>query len=103
MASLTVSEKTTIEPSRRQHKEIERECRTIVQQLVYSIPQNVLTSTSHKRKEKVEGKQRKTVTFEDQDQKGEKVEQNLGKESLSGEKVVDENRRIINMTRNNKV
>ena len=41
----------------------------------------------------MKGTQRKTVTFEDQDQKGEDVEQNLGQESLSGEKDVDGNRR----------
>ena len=34
MASLTVSEKVKIMPSRRQHEENERDCRTIVQQLV---------------------------------------------------------------------
>ena len=50
MASLTVCEKMKIMPSRRQHKENGRDCRTIVQQLVSSIPQNVLTSTSYKRK-----------------------------------------------------
>ena len=38
--------------------------------------------------------QRKTVSFEGQDQKGEEVEQNLGQESLSGEKVVNGNRQI---------
>ena len=38
MASLRVSEKANIMPSRRQHKENERDCRTIVQQLVSSIP-----------------------------------------------------------------
>ena len=59
-----------------------------------SIPQKVLTSTSYKLKGQVKGTQRKTVTFEDQDQKGEEVEQNLGQESLSGEKVVDEDRRV---------
>ena len=53
-----------------------------------------MTSTSYKRKEQVKDTQRKTVTFEDQDQKGQKVEQNLGQESLSGEKVVDRNRRV---------
>ena len=94
MASLTVSEKIKIVPSRRQHKENERNCRTIVQQLVSSIPQNVLTSTSYKRKEQVKRTQRKTVTYEDQDQKGEEVEQNLGQESLSGEKVFDGNRQV---------
>ena len=84
MASLTVSEKIKIMPSRRQRKENERHCRTIVQQLVSSIPQNVLTSTSYKQKEQVKGTQKKTVIFEDQDQNGEEVEQNLGQESLSG-------------------
>ena len=49
MALLTVSEKVKIKPSRRQHKENEKDCRTIVQQLVSSIPQNFLTSTSCKR------------------------------------------------------
>ena len=85
MSSLTVSEKVKIKPSRRQHKEKERDCRMIVQQLVPSIPKNVLMSTSYKRKEQVKGTQRKTVTFEGQDQKGEEVEQNLGQESLSWE------------------
>ena len=45
VASLTVSEKVKIMPSRRQHKENERGCRTIVQQLVSSIPHEVLTNT----------------------------------------------------------
>ena len=78
MASLTVNEKLKIMPSRLQHKKNERDCRTIVQQLVSSISQNVLTSASYKRKEQVKGTQRKTVTFEDQDQKGEEVEQDPG-------------------------
>ena len=42
----------------------------------------------------MKGTQRKTVTFEDQDRKDEEVEQNLGQESLSGEKVVDGNRQV---------
>ena len=92
MALLAVSEKLKIKPSRRQHKENERDCKTIVQQLVSSISQNVLTSSSYKRKEQVKGTQKKTVTFEDQDQWGEEIEQNLGQNSLSGEKVVDEDR-----------
>ena len=41
MASLTVCEKVKIMPSRRQHKKNERDCRTIVQKLVSSIPNNV--------------------------------------------------------------
>ena len=54
-----------------------------------------MTSTSYKRKEQVKGTQRKTVTFEDQDQKGEDLEQNLGQENLSGEKDVDGNWRHV--------
>ena len=42
----------------------------------------------------MKGTQRKTVNFENQDQKSEEAEQNLGQESLSGEKDVEENRRI---------
>ena len=38
VASLTVSEKVKIMPSRRQHEENERDFRTIVRQLVSSIP-----------------------------------------------------------------
>ena len=94
MALLTVSEKVKIIPSRRQHKENERDCRTIVQQLVSSIPQNNLTNTLYKRKEQVKGTQRKTVTIEDQDRKSEELEQNLGQESLRGEKVVDGSRQV---------
>ena len=85
MASLAVSEKVKIKPSRRQHKENERDCRTTVQQLVFSVPQIVLKITSYKRKEQVKKTQRKTVSFEDQDQKGKELEENLGQENLSGE------------------
>ena len=85
MASLTVCEKVKIMPSRRQHKENERDCRTIAQQLVSSISQNVLTSTSYKRKEQGNDTQKKTVTFEDQDKDGEKVERILGQNCLCGE------------------
>ena len=46
VASLTVREKVRIMPSRRQNEENERDCWTIVQQLVSSIPHEVLTSTS---------------------------------------------------------
>ena len=86
MASLTVCEKVKIMPSRRKHKENERDCRTIVQRLVSSIPQNVLTSTSYKRKELGYDTQKKFVSFEDQEKKSEKVEQNPGQENLSGER-----------------
>ena len=103
MSSLAVSEKIKVKPSRSQQKENERDRRTLAQQLVSSIPQNVLTSTSYKQKEQVKGTQRKTITFEDQDQKGKEVEKNLEQESLSGEKDVDGNRRFINQTRDKKV
>ena len=59
VASLSVSEKVKIMPSRLQHKENERDCRTIVQQLVSSIPHEVLTSTSYSRKEQGNDTQKK--------------------------------------------
>ena len=86
VTSLTVSEKVKIMPSRRQHEENERDCRTIVQQLVSSIPQEILTSTSYGQKEQEGSKQKKTVTFVDRDKEGEVVEQNLLQDHLSGEK-----------------
>ena len=94
MASLTVCEKVKIMPSRRQHKENERDCRTIVQKLVSLIPQNILKSTSYKRKEQGNDTQKKTVTFEDQDKEGEKVERNLGQDCLSGEMNSEKSRRV---------
>ena len=94
MASLTVSEKVKIMPSRRQHKQNERDCGTIVQQLVSSIPQEILTSTSYKLKEQGNGTQKKTVTFEDQDKEGEEVERNLEQGYLSGEMDGEESRRV---------
>ena len=94
MESLRVCEEVKIMPSRRQHKKIERNCRTIVQQLVSSIPQNVLTSTSYKRKELGYDTQKKTIIFEDQDKKSEKVEQNPRQENLSGETKSEEKRRV---------
>ena len=81
-------------PSRRQHKENERDCRTIVQQLVSSIPYEVLTSTSYGRKEQGNDTQKKTVTFEDQDKESEKVERNLVQDCLSGERNGAESRRV---------
>ena len=74
IASLTVSEKVKIMPSRRQLKENERDCRTIIQQLVSSITHEVLTSTSYKRKDYGNDSQKKTVTFEDQQKEGEGVD-----------------------------
>ena len=74
IASLAVSEKVKIMPSRRQLKENERDCRTIIQQLVSSITHEVLTSTSYKRKDYGNDSQKKTVTFEDQQKEGEGVD-----------------------------
>ena len=78
----------------RQHKEKERGCRTIVQQLVSSIPQEVLTSTSYKRKKQENGTQKKTVTFEDQEKEGEELERNLEHDFLPEEKDGEESRRV---------
>ena len=68
MASLTVTEKERIKLSRRQHEENERCCRTVVQQLVSSLPQSVLWKTSCKKKEQEIGTLKKTVTFEEPNQ-----------------------------------
>ena len=96
MASLTVREKVKIMPSRGQHKENERDCRTKVQQLVSSIPHEVLTSTSYSRKGGGGGNdtQKKTVTFEDQSKEGEEVERNLVQDGLSGETDGEKSRRV---------
>ena len=94
VASLTVREKVKIMPSRRQQEENERDCRTIVQQLVSSIPQEVLTSTSYGRKEQGGNTRRKTVTFVDQDKEGEKVERNLVQDCLSGETNDEKSQRV---------
>ena len=51
-----------------------------------------MTSTSYKRQEQSKGTKRKTG--EDQDQKGEEVEQNLGEETLDGVEDVDGDRRL---------
>ena len=83
-------------PSRRQHKENERDFRTIFQQLVSSIPHEVLTSTSYRRKEQGNDTQKKTVTFENQDKEGEKVERNLGQNCLSGETSSEKSWRVQN-------
>ena len=93
VASLTVSEKVKIMPSRRQHEENERDCRTIVQQLASSIPQEILTSTSYGQKEQGSSKRKKTVTFVDRGKEGEEVEQKLLQDYLSGEKDDEKNQR----------
>ena len=62
VAPLTVREKVKIMPSRRHHEENERD---------FTIPHEVLTSTSYGRKEQGSNTRRKTVTFVDQDEEGE--------------------------------
>ena len=94
VASLTIRETVKIMQSRRQHEENERDCRTIVQQLVSSIPHELLTSISYGRKEQGSSTRRKTVTFVDQDKEGEKVEQNLLQDSLSGETNNEKSQRV---------
>ena len=93
VASLTVKEKVKIMPSRRRHAENERDCRTIFQQLVSSIPHEILSSTSYGQKEQRSSKRKKTVTFVDQDKEGEKLEQNLLQDYLSGETNDEKNQR----------
>ena len=94
MASLTVSDKVKIIPSIRQHKDNERNCRSIFQQIVSSMPHEVLTSTSYGRKEQKNDTQKKTATFKDQDRESEKVERKLLQDCLSGETNVEKNRRV---------
>ena len=103
VASLTVSEKVKIMPSIRQHKDNERDCRSIVQQLVSSIPQEVLVSTSYGRKEQGNDTRMKTVTFEDQDGEGEKVERKLEQDFLSGETNGEKNGELKTNTRDKEV
>ena len=90
----TAALKVKIMPSRRQHKENERDCRTKVQQLVSSIPHEVLTKISYGRKKQGNDTQKKTVSFEDQDKEGEKVEPNLVQDCLSGETKGEKSRRV---------
>ena len=94
VASLTVREKVKIMPSRQQHEENERDCRTVVQQLVSSIPHEVSTSTSYGRTEQRSNTRRKTVTFVDKDKEGEKVERNLVQDCLSGETNNEKSQRV---------
>ena len=103
MASLAVSEKVNIMLSRRQHKENERECRAIVQLLVSSIPHEVLTKTSYKRKEYGNDSQKKIVTFEDQQKDGEEYDRSLEQGNLSGETNGEERGRAQDQTRDKKV
>ena len=94
VASLTVRKKVKIMPSIRQHKDNDRDCRSIVQQLISSIPQEVSISTSYGRKEQGNDTRNKTVTFEDQDGESEKVERKLERDCLSGETNDEKNRRV---------
>ena len=94
VASLTFIEKVKIMPSRRQHNENERDYRTIVQQLVSSIPHEVLTSFSYRRKEQRSNTRWKTVTFVDQDKEGEKVERILVQDCLSGDTNGEKSQRV---------
>ena len=95
VASLRVSENMKIMPSRRHHKENERDCRTIVQQLVSSIQHEVLTSTSYRgREQENDTQKKKTVASVDQDKEGEKVERNLVQDCLSGETNGEKSRQI---------
>ena len=75
-------------------KKNERNCRTIVQQLVSSIPHEVLSRNSYKRKEQRIDTQKKTVFFEDQYKEGERVERNLVQDCLSGETKSEKSRRV---------
>ena len=94
MASLAVSEKVKIMLSIRQHKDSERDCRSINQQLVSSIPHEVLTCVSYGRKEQGNDTRKETVTFEDQDRNSEKVERKLVQDCLYGETNGEKSRRI---------
>ena len=94
MASLTVSEKVKIMPSIRQHKDNERDCRSIAQQIVSSIPHEVLTSTSYGRKDQGNDTRKKTVTSEGQDSDSEKVEQKMVQDCFSGETNGEKSRRV---------
>ena len=102
-ALLAVTEKVKSLTSRRQHEQIHRDCRTVVQQLLSSSPQSVLMSTSFKQKEQEIEKQRKTVTFENPDQKWGEVKENPEQENLSGESDVEESGLVQEQDREDKV
>ena len=103
MASLTVSEKVKIMPSIRQQKDNERNFRTIVQQLVSSIPREVLTNTSYKRKEQGNDIQKKTVTFDDQQKEDEEVIRSLEQVYSSGRRTVRREGEFRIKTRDKKI
>ena len=93
VASLTVREKVKIMPSRRQHEENERDCRTIVQQLVSSIPPRDFNQYILRTERTGEQQAKETVTFVDRDKEGEEIEQNLLQDYLSGETDDEKNQR----------
>ena len=67
------------------------DCRTLVQQLVSSIPQRISRKTTYKTKEQEIGTQRKTVTFKAPDQGPMKIDSKYSEqESLSGESDTEE-------------
>ena len=68
-----------------------------------SIPQDVLTSTSYKRKGQGNDTQKKTVTFEDQHKEEEEVERHLEQECLSGETTSEESCRVQDQNPEQKV
>ena len=103
VASLAIREKVKIMPSRRQHEENDRDCRTIVQQLVSSIPHEVLTSTSYGRKEQGSSTRRKTVTFVDQDKEDEKLGQKKWKIVCPGRRKMRRSSEYKINTRDKKV
>ena len=91
MTSLTVIEKILTKPSRRQNREKEKDFRTVVQQLVSSIPQSVLVRTSTKEKGQEIGIQKKIVTFEEPDKEWIEVEsENPNKKICPGSRMLKE-------------
>ena len=89
---------------KRQHKENGRDCRTVAQQLVSSIPQSVLMKTSYKEKEQEIGTQKKTFTFEEPDKEKIEVEsKNPEQKILSGESDVEENSHVNEQEHTDKI
>ena len=93
VASLTVSEKVKIIPSRRQHEENERDCRTIVQQRVSSIPPRGFNKYCLQTGRTGEQQAKENRHLCGPDKEGEVVEQNLLQDYLSGEKDEEKNQR----------
>ena len=87
MASLTISEKLKIMLSRRQHKENERDCGTIVQQIVSSLPPRGFKQYFIQTERTGERLTKETVTSEEQQKEGEEVDRNLSGETNGEERV----------------